>query len=56
MERSFSQITSLEEIYANPAETLSMMMNGNFLEVQQGMTDIMQCQLQEQWYFDNNIP
>ena len=48
----FSQVSSLEEVYRNSGGDTVYDDNGNFLEVQQGMTDIMQFQIQEQWFFD----
>jgi gliding motility associated protien GldN len=49
----FSQISSLEEIYRNSGGDSISDDEGNFLEVQQGMADILKWQLQEHWYFDH---
>ncbi len=48
----FSQVSSLEDIYRQSGGDTVWDDNNNFLEVQQGMTDILQFQVQEQWYFD----
>jgi len=48
----FSVVSSLEEVYRNSGGDSVYDDNGNFLEVQQGMTDILQWQLQESWFFD----
>jgi gliding motility associated protien GldN len=48
----FSVVSSLEEVYRNSGGDSVYDDNGNFLEVQQGMTDILQWQLQEAWFFD----
>lgn len=48
----FSVVSSLEEVYRNSGGDSVYDNDGNFLEVQQGMTDIMQFQIQEQWFFD----
>lgn len=48
----FSEVSSLENIYRESGGDSVYDDNGNFLEVQQGMTDIMQWRIQEQWYFD----
>jgi len=48
----FSVVSSLEEVYRNSGGDSIYDDNGNFLEVQQGMTDILQWQLQEAWFFD----
>jgi len=48
----FAEVSSLENIYRESGGDSVYDDNGNFLEVQQGMTDIMQWQVQEQWYFD----
>jgi gliding motility associated protien GldN len=48
----FSIVSSLEEVYRNSGGDSVYDDNGNFLEVQQGMTDILQWQLQESWFFD----
>jgi gliding motility associated protien GldN len=48
----FSQISSLEEVYRNSGGDTIRDDDGNFLEVRQGNIDILQFQVQEQWYFD----
>lgn len=48
----FSQVSSLEEVYRNSGGDTIPDDEGNFLEVRQGMTDILQFQIQEQWFFD----
>jgi len=48
----FSKVTSLEQIYrATEGDTISDV-DGNFLRVGQSMANVMQFQIQEQWYFD----
>jgi len=48
----FSKTTNLEMIYSLTGGDSIPDEDGNFLYVQQRMSDIMQFQLQEQWYFD----
>jgi gliding motility associated protien GldN len=48
----FSKVTSLEQIYIlSEGDTISDV-DGNFLRVQQPMRNVLQFQIQEQWYFD----
>lgn len=48
----FSVTTTLEEIYRKTGGDSIWDDNGNFLSVGQRTNDIMQFQVQEQWYFD----
>ncbi|MEZ5069418.1 MAG: gliding motility protein GldN [Bacteroidales bacterium] len=48
----FSSVTTLERIYSLTGGDSINDAEGNFLYVQQRSNDIMQFQLQEQWYFD----
>ncbi len=48
----FAKVTSLEHIYSQSGGDSIWDDEGNFLKVGQGTANIMQFQLQEQWYFD----
>jgi len=48
----FSKVTTLEEIYRNSGGDSIFDDEGNFERMGQGMTDILQIQLQEEWVFD----
>ena len=48
----FSKVTNLEEIYRKSEGDTVYDDEGNFMRVNQGMTNILQIQVQEQWYFD----
>ncbi len=48
----FSKVTNLEEIYRRSGGDTISDNEGNFLRVRQDMTNILQIQIQEQWYFD----
>jgi gliding motility associated protien GldN len=48
----FSVITTLDEIYRRSGGDSIFDNDNNFERMGQGMADIMQIQLQEQWYFD----
>jgi len=48
----FSIISSLEEVYRNSGGDTIWDDDNNFESVRQGMTDIMQFQIQEAWFFD----
>jgi len=48
----FSKVTNLEHIYSMSGGDTIPDDEGNFLEVRQDMRNIMQIQLQEQWFFD----
>jgi gliding motility associated protien GldN len=49
----FSQVASLEDVYRNSGGDTIRDDEGNFLEVRQGTSDILQWQIQEQWFFDS---
>lgn len=48
----FAKVTSLEQIYSLSGGDTIYDVDGNFLRVGQGMSKVMQFQIQEQWYFD----
>lgn len=48
----FAKVTSLEQIYSLSGGDTIVDIDGNFLRVGQGMSKVMQFQIQEQWYFD----
>ncbi len=48
----FAKVTSLEQIYIASEGDTVYDVDGNFLRVAQSMQNVMQFQLQEQWFFD----
>lgn len=48
----FSKVTNLEEIYRRTEGDTIVDDEGNFLRVGQSMTNILQFQIQESWFFD----
>lgn len=48
----FSKITNLEEVYARTQGDSIFDNDGNFLEMGQSMSNILQIQIQEMWFFD----
>ena len=48
----FSKVSNLEEVYRRSGGDTISDNEGNFLRVGQDMTNILQFQLQEQWFFD----
>jgi len=48
----FSKVSNLEEVYRRSGGDTISDNDGNFLKVGQDMTNILQFQIQEQWFFD----